>query len=79
MKYGRLTVLRIAKRVNRRAFWECLCECGTVKVVNSSDVKNGKIRSCGCLCSEINRAKAIARNLKHGWATPSEQARNREQ
>ena len=27
---------------------ECVCECGTVKVLNKSSVKSGKSKSCGC-------------------------------
>lgn len=48
-RYGRLTVLRRAendKHGNTR--WECLCDCGTFTVVNSSAFWAGRTRSCGC-------------------------------
>lgn len=28
--------------------WRCRCECGTIKTVNGSSLKNGKSTSCGC-------------------------------
>lgn len=32
-----------------RAKWLCHCDCGTEKVVNASDLKNGSTTSCGCI------------------------------
>lgn len=41
--------------------WLCVCSCGTQKKVNSSNLKSGRSRSCGCLKIE----KAF-QPLKHG-------------
>ncbi len=62
-KFARLTVLRLAKRgyLNRPLF-ECICECGTTKVIYGISLRAGKTQSCGCL----NREAASARRLKHG-------------
>lgn len=68
MKYGRLQFIEVAERRNRRSFWRVLCDCGTEKVVNSSDVKNGKIKSCGCWRREKAQANTTHRNFKHGNA-----------
>ena len=61
-KYGRLEVISFDKRIgeNRtkyRYYWNCKCECGKEKVVNSSLLKTGKTKSCGCLHKEITRIK----------------------
>lgn len=40
---------RIGEKGKYRYFWECLCFCGKVKVAESSQFKNGNVRSCGCL------------------------------
>ena len=51
-KYGHLTVLGLdhIKSSNQSCFWKCLCDaCGSTKVVNGSDMKQGKIYSCGCI------------------------------
>ena len=33
--------------------WMCECECGNQKEVSSSNLKNGKTQSCGCLHKKI--------------------------
>jgi hypothetical protein len=30
-------------------FWECLCDCGNLKVVSSDNLVNGGTKSCGCI------------------------------
>ncbi|ORJ32112.1 hypothetical protein ATE37_01995 [Streptococcus oralis subsp. tigurinus] len=52
--FGRLTVLGdVGKRNGRgRVLWHCLCECGRVTFVQGDHLKNGRIRSCGCLNDE---------------------------
>jgi hypothetical protein len=36
------------------------CECGTEKVLDMSNVKRGKIQSCGCLSREMAKARMLA-------------------
>lgn len=36
-------------------FWICECDCGKTKVVRPSDVRYGRIKSCGCLHADIMR------------------------
>ncbi len=38
------------------------CQCGTEKRIRANHVKSGRVRSCGCLASEL----ASTRSLKHG-------------
>lgn len=45
-KFGKLTVLKLDKIVNRRSYWIVRCECGTIKSVRSDTLK--VITSCGC-------------------------------
>lgn len=57
MKFGRLTVLgRADDRQDRdgrwKAYWECLCECGRTKIARGDSLKDGNVRSCGCLAEE---------------------------
>lgn len=60
MNYGRLTVVRRAIEFeNERAklgkrkdtYWICECECGSknIKPKRGTDLKSGKISSCGCV------------------------------
>ena len=53
-KFGRLTVLSFFETRNGRARWLCRCDCGNEKVVNATELKLGKTKSCGCL--NIERA-----------------------
>ena len=32
--------------------WLCKCDCGTEKTISGSDLKTGKIKSCGCFSKE---------------------------
>ncbi len=47
-KYGKLTVLhRHGNSVPVE--WECQCECGNIKITTGDNLKNGAVRSCGCM------------------------------
>lgn len=62
-KFERLLVLRyirtdcVQQKNNNRthfiAMWECLCDCGTTKIVSGPRLKSGGVRSCGCLQREV--------------------------
>lgn len=56
-KFGRLTVLGRAPKpegaTSTSAFWYCICECGTKKVISGNVLRQGKAKSCGCLNKEI--------------------------
>lgn len=62
-RFGRLLVLEYA-RLNgyNRARWICRCDCGAVKEINASNLKNGSTQSCGCYGLE----QRSARRLTHG-------------
>ena len=56
-KFGRLTVLGRAPKpegaTSTSAFWHCICECGTKKIISGNVLRQGKAKSCGCLNNEI--------------------------
>lgn len=39
--------------------WECLCECGTKHVVCGTSLRNGAIKSCGCLHREAAAIQGV--------------------
>lgn len=51
-KFGKLTILKIEKSLNKKGkeAWvaECLCDCGIKTIKKSSSVIGGDTRSCGC-------------------------------
>lgn len=49
-KYGKLTTIRkVPYMVYGSTAWECLCDCGNVKVVRETKLRTGHTKSCGCL------------------------------
>ena len=46
-KYGALTVLELTKDKNNRTAWRCRCNCGNEKIVRGTDLRAGKITTCG--------------------------------
>lgn len=70
-RFGSLVVLGYAgKRLigpkkQPHNFWHVECDCGTLKIVRGSEMKSGKVVSCGC--RERAQQLAIATmNLRHG-------------
>ncbi len=57
-KFGRLTALHDVGYKGRDRLWECLCECGQFTVVKVGQLKAGKVKSCGCLHSELASKRA---------------------
>lgn len=64
-KFGRLTVLKYAYTKKKVAYWECRCDCGNIKIVRGAQLKNGAVKSCGCLRKETTK-KTKAIHNKHG-------------
>lgn len=58
-RFGRLTVVSIAetgryKSGGKYIKWNCLCDCGTIKAIKTSDFKYGRTISCGCAKAETS-------------------------
>jgi hypothetical protein len=52
-RFGRWKVLEQGpSSATRIARWWCRCSCGAEALVNGSDLRRGKSRSCGCLVPE---------------------------
>jgi hypothetical protein len=72
---GRLTFLwRVAGSGKARAMFRC--ECGTEKVFQYDNVRNGNTKSCGCLAREMaserrmkNIEKFLRPGLRHGHSS----------
>lgn len=56
--FDRWTVISLGPRTDKGAIqWLCRCECGTLRLVRSSNLQQGKSRSCGCLVADVQRAR----------------------
>lgn len=62
-KFERLTVLNfVGISKDHKALWLCRCECGAEVTVPGKCLRNGSIKSCGCLKTE----RIAVQNLQHG-------------
>lgn len=52
MHFGRLTVKGLAYRKAHRSYYNCLCECGTEKIIRKDHLISGVTVSCGCRMRE---------------------------
>lgn len=64
-RFGRLVVLGRAERPGHMVYWNCICDCGKAHIAAGSYLKNGKIKSCGCLHDEKSAIRAKMQFTKH--------------
>lgn len=64
-RFGRLVVIGMSHKVRRSAYWDCVCDCGSLKNVKGLHLKAGSIRSCGCLRVEATRANKTTHGKRH--------------
>ena len=57
-KFNKLTVIERAENASSGAVrWKCLCDCGNYTIVRAANLKNGAVKSCGCLLHETENKK----------------------
>lgn len=65
-KFGRLTVLEECKeRKGGKKVYKCICDCGNIKNVMGTSLRDGTTRSCGCLARENTRKRSITHGQSH--------------
>jgi len=67
-KFGWLTPQWPAGRAYghlRKTMWLCLCDCGTLKIVDAGNLRAGNSKSCGCLQRRITSIRS-KRQITHG-------------
>lgn len=63
--FNRLTVVeRVYKANSKKTYWKCKCSCGKETIVESSKIKGGYTKSCGCL-NEENRKHHVEELTTH--------------
>jgi len=58
-RFGRWLVVRHTGKGKKRAqhYWECLCDCGTVREVRTSQLLIGRSTNCGCFGLQAMKIK----------------------
>lgn len=70
-KFGRLTVLKFSHRTKKNdnrhynVYYECLCDCGNIKLITRSSLIQSHTLSCGCLHKENFKEKFTKHNLSN--------------
>lgn len=66
-KFGKLTVISLngERTKNGRYYWNCICECGNITVVSTSNLTNKnpnkKVISCGCYKRQLTSERFSAK------------------
>lgn len=70
-RYGRLVAIKFhgQRQKDGRSLWKFQCDCGSVTIELTKQVKNGHKQSCGCLRSEMTLPP---NNLIHGMTRSPE-------
>ena len=85
LKFGKLTVIsRVANDKHGQTKWLCRCDCGNESVVLGSNLRRGKIKSCGCWRREhgVIHAKSMTKHGQHNtrlyriWNTMKNRCQN---
>ena len=58
-KCGRLTVISRAENEDKRAYWNCLCDCGNTVTLQGKRLRTGKTQSCGCIRKETSAKQGL--------------------
>lgn len=66
-RFGRLVVIKRADKEStekkKKAYWECQCDCEKTTIAETSNLRGGQTKSCGCLKKERTKKS----NTKHGF------------
>jgi hypothetical protein len=54
-KFNNLTVIGFAYTKNNAKYWKCKCDCGNEAFVKTAHLRNGHVKSCGCITVERAR------------------------
>lgn len=68
--FGRLAVVSRGETQEKRAYWNCICQCGNEFVAMAKSLRRGDTKSCGCALREWQaQASSIAFNKPDGEAS----------
>ena len=82
LKFGRWTVIDLAYTSSGQgSMWNCVCDCGSRRIIRHNSLTSGNSKSCGCLHRDI-AAKVHTVHGHHGerlygvWNTMKQRCNN---
>lgn len=64
-RFGRLTVIRRGENKGVKLAWECVCDCGNTKTIESFQLRRGLVVSCRCFHSEMTSTRSTIHGDVH--------------
>ena len=61
-RFGLLTAVKIIDKPGR-CNWECICDCGNIKIILAESLKSGKTKSCGCFNTKVVKDRMTTHGL----------------
>ena len=58
-RFGKLVVTGYSHTINKRVYWNCICDCGNTCAIHGTKLRNGHTKSCGCIKKEACRKRKI--------------------
>ncbi|WP_239700372.1 hypothetical protein [Mammaliicoccus sp. D-M17] len=71
-KFNRLKPIERVDNIKRGKAFLCKCDCGNTTIVPLASLKNNRVKSCGCLNSEVQSKFMKEYNNKHGKSNTAE-------
>lgn len=63
--FGLIKCISPAQSKSGKTYWNCKCiKCGAEKIIQTSHLKDGRTKTCGCGCKYINTDDTFKQNTK---------------
>lgn len=66
-RYGKLVAIERSTNISGKTAWKCVCDCGNITYVSTSNLTCNRIRSCGCLKLEKLLERSTTHNQRHTY------------
>jgi hypothetical protein len=68
MQFGRVTVIEVKPGPSFHKIATYQCRCGNTGSAQLSDLKRGKVQSCGCALVDSNKQRPHAKGKHWRWS-----------
>lgn len=68
VRFGKLIATTFLELRDHNAVWRCTCDCGNAIETTATNLGYGRVRSCGCLRSDVAKTHALSKTRQyHIW------------